>query len=68
MTTWQTIETAPKDGRHLLIYRLMWGGDIQQVCLWHNGKWCIWNDGRIDAIDDLGGVTHWQPLPAPPDA
>jgi hypothetical protein len=63
---WKPIESAPRDGRHVLLYRLMWGGNIQQVCFWRDNGWYIWDYGRLDAIDDLGGITHWMDLPEPP--
>lgn len=64
---WQPIETAPKDGTHILLY------SDQDVL---EGYWC---DGRKRFIetgycfvgcgccaDSLTPPTHWMPLPPPP--
>lgn len=64
--TWQPIETAPKDGTQVLLWRdetivgrwqiddrrPYWtGGDIY----WRGVRWCRDHN-----------PTHWQPLPEPP--
>ena len=57
---WQPIETAPKDGREVWVYA---DGreelpSFQCVCAYHpDAGWCA---------DELREVTHWMPLPAPP--
>lgn len=62
MSEWQPIETAPKDGRDVLIvsdaYR-----DRVLVARWYkyNGK-----EGFRDWDADLHLPTHWMPLPEPP--
>lgn len=66
---WQPIETAPKDGTDVLLFRLgMCGNPLPpMVAGWfHNGEdggWC-----SEDFIDEWlrGTFTHWMPLPAPP--
>jgi len=64
MNEWQPIETAPKDGRRILVYRpgkhkySTVDIDFWQVnraplnCWWHSPS-----DGQ---------PTHWMPLPEPP--
>lgn len=32
---------------------------------WHKGQWYDWTDAPGYNVD-LGGITHWQPLPEPP--
>lgn len=70
MSEWQPIETAPKDGSHILV-----GGPWMPVCevSWHKATdWDYpgWRCGRFGAkgYDDLGAYepTHWMPLPEPP--
>jgi hypothetical protein len=60
-TTWQPIETAPKDETPILgfvpSYHRGKGGI--SVILWMEGAWY---DGRAFETEP----THWMPLPAPP--
>jgi hypothetical protein len=61
MSEWQPIETAPKDGAEILVI------DKAQQCwlsMW-NRKTEMWES---DYLDNLKGLTHWMPLPAPPEA
>lgn len=61
---WQPIETAPKDGFHILL----WSDDIQFVGFWAQGRaggWCAVAD-KCPSIKP--NPTHWMPLPAPPSA
>jgi len=71
MSDWQPIETAPKDGRELLVGRFAFGRNWQCVSSWrgpsrgeHDYPYGdnAWRDsnGR-----HLAG-THWMPLPEPP--
>lgn len=59
---WQPIETAPKDGTHVQLYRPViqfvgfWGGD--------NSKWCAVAPGQ-PSLRPL--PTHWKPLSNPPE-
>jgi hypothetical protein len=70
MTGWQPIETAPKDGRVIVVRhnRGTWiyepdQGNISCVCV-------FWSHGRFkqfgpDAFDE-NQLTYWMPLPEPP--
>lgn len=61
MSEWQPIETAPKDGRKLL----MWHPGMALgalVLFWMDGYW-------REPANSLGlktTPTHWMPLPDPP--
>lgn len=57
---WQPIETAPKDGTEVLTFRQ---AKLMAVAIWFEeiGRWCV-TDG-CDIVD----VTHWMPLPEPPE-
>lgn len=57
MSEWKTIETAPRDGKTILV----WGPEAKSVFTdwWSNGKW-------FDASFDGRELTHWMPLPEPP--
>lgn len=59
---WMPIETAPKDGRHILLYR----PDIQFVGYYGgpNSGWRI-NAPDLPAVWPL--PTHWMPEPPPPN-
>lgn len=52
----QPIETAPKDGRDVLLYTK--SGLICFGFFGRSGKWCMGQDGEIP--------THWMPLPEVP--
>lgn len=56
---WQPIETAPKDGRRLLLWWPEWC-DEPIKGWWADGYWQC-----IDAVVEEG-PTHWMPLPPPP--
>lgn len=59
---WRPIETAPKDGRRVLI--AVEGVDRAVVALWSGAVW-----ETLDGHDWMGrAVTHWMPLPAAPAA
>lgn len=57
---WQDISTAPKDKTSILLFDGFSSG-LPVIGFW-NGR--SWDDG--DFFDDLGGFTHWMPLPKPP--
>lgn len=62
MSAWQPIETAPRDGSHILCYAPM----LQFVgyCT-PSGVWCYMAPGvPIAPIQP----THWLSLPKPPEA
>jgi hypothetical protein len=60
---WQPIESAPKDGKWILVW---WPTvtDVPFVGYCINGQWRAATDG--DSWPGMEGPTHWQPLPAPP--
>ena len=66
---WKTIETAPKDGSYILLYRPV--KDHRQRSEVKEGKfhrygmkdtWRVMSGG----IWDIDAPTHWMPLPRPP--
>jgi len=52
---WQPIESAPKDGARLMLWDSRAGGYAV------TGAWVA------GSADDHETITHWQPLPAPPE-
>ena len=58
MSSWQPIETAPKDGTEILV----WDGNEHQILWWLDSVGWVGDDDFTDKLP-----THWQPLPAPPD-
>ena len=75
-TEWQPIETAPKDGRTIIIL-----GDaltehaFVDVAFWDAGEgsyragpgWFFLEDlCQMNTARNVHGITHWQPLPSPP--
>jgi len=63
---WIPIETAPKDGREILLARVGQNEVGKDLGIW----WCcsgFWSDKWTDGIDSLANPTHWMPLPQPPE-
>jgi len=65
---WQDISTAPRGGVSSGPFGesgptilLSDGSAVPYIGFW-NGR--SWDDG--DFQNDMGGMTHWMPLPAPP--
>lgn len=70
MTKWQPIETAPKDGRDVLV----WDEETRTTIHWGNAAHVLiygWiKIAHADPQDpDLmqPQPTHWMPLPQPPE-
>jgi hypothetical protein len=62
VSEWQLIETAPKDGRLVLVWGARRGRPTTfcvRVVLFSTGYWWDGDGYDIDA-------THWMPLPTPP--
>ena len=58
MTEWLPIETAPKDGRSVLLYQ---DGSIE-TGFWYVGSlYQHW-----ECFKGIMDPTHWMPLPKPP--
>ncbi len=69
-TGWQPIETAPKDGAHVLA----WGPKFAEphFCFWTT--WYVdrqpidcWGNDEEYLLNEMA-PTHWMPLPSPPGA
>ena len=65
---WQPIETAPKDGTWILVYKPfnLYGFDDSK---WFVDKYIVrWADEcwNISMEDKVAYPTHWMPLPKPP--
>jgi hypothetical protein len=63
---WQPIETAPRDGEHVLLFGIL-KHDQANIGFWYDGEWWSWCHPRLP-MGPGGNPTHWQPLPAPPAA
>ena len=72
--TWQPIETAPKDGRGIILIDM--GAPVPEAGIgyWAGDLWsCV--DPSPEALADRATIqaitwlhpTHWMPLPAPPE-
>ena len=71
-TTWQPMESAPKDGTNILAWLATW--EMPAFVNWRVGRSGIamWNDA-VEHDNEMDGSdayshppTHWLPLPAPP--
>jgi len=61
---WQKIESAPKDGTHVLVT----DGTNMTVAHWFvDGFWLSWNEHEQDAGWCMESITHYMPLPEPPE-
>ncbi len=58
--TWYPIETAPKDGRSLLLVDVT--SHTYFSAHWNGGTWECCETGDTA----YRGFTHWMPLPHPP--
>ena len=66
MTEWQPMETAPRDGTHVLVYSESHGIQKSHYDDFFK-RWMIYQTAEYDnEFGELEGVTHWQPLPEPP--
>ena len=67
---WQPIETAPKDGKVIVVRHnrgtWLYPKDQANICcvcvFWDGGRW---NQFGPDSFNE-NTITHWMPLPAPP--
>ena len=66
MTTWQPIETAPKDGTEILglegevIGQMKWRSEPYRKTGWHLSQ-LVWGDEST-----FSEPTHWMPKPEKP--
>lgn len=74
---WQPIETAPKDGREIIVYGVRRGdwGYTDDESTWTGARWSAgsygfpgsWLESKARPNYSTGFTpTHWIPLPAPP--
>lgn len=62
MTDWQPIETAPKDGKLILLCEVDDEGPSDpKIGSWDGEGWKIY-----EPFEDHWNWTHWHPLPDPP--
>ena len=61
---WQPIETAPKDGRNVILCEIVDGEYSQypETFSFRGGKWISAIDGSSLTV----AHNYWMPLPAPP--
>lgn len=75
MMKWQPIETAPRDGTEILGIYLCSGFADYSIVRWINGDWRGFCDGEHSVRSQSGSetnyhepfLTHWMPLPSPPE-
>ena len=68
--TWQTFETAPRDGTYILAYQTdVLAPNHYVVCFddsWGDGGWWMVCDGKNPELPLRGPEpTHWMPLTDP---
>jgi hypothetical protein len=71
MSEWQPIETAPKDGRPVMLFSPS-GEDLncKGGIIWVSGGWgkAALNPDSWRGESGHGTPSHWMPLPVPPAA
>jgi hypothetical protein len=74
MSEWRDIETAPKDGAAVLLFGkpeenggVTWSARVVLSGYWDrmDEAWCSTTADWTGPFVDL--VTHWMPLPEPPE-
>ena len=73
--TWQTIETAPRDGSGVIVfedevYFATWVNDVPDYHIRGLSAFVnpwSWDDDRGQYGCVIRNPTHWQPLPPPTD-
>jgi hypothetical protein len=71
---WQPIETAPKDGRYVIVWPPTFTG-VVSCARWDEDKYLKRPRPYWSRTDDMGRSTmsrekqptHWMPLPPPPE-
>ncbi|MCB9902368.1 MAG: DUF551 domain-containing protein [Planctomycetes bacterium] len=67
MTEWQPIETAPRDGTDVLVFRDYSSGARYAVASFDGEEWRDIGDIGWAGMDgDDNQPTHWMPLPTGP--
>jgi hypothetical protein len=68
MDEWQSIETAPKDGRALLLFVPVLSDPLEPSVIitaaWEENRG--WLDNGMTKCQIFGHPTHWKALPEPP--
>lgn len=63
---WEPMDTAPKDGTVILVYRKIDADTIMNLVAWWSEKDRAWQYGKFDRLRSELSPTHWMPLPEPP--
>lgn len=58
---WQPIETAPKDGKDLLL-----SDGVVRIAFWDTARGGLWS--KWPGREECKYPNHWMPLPKPPIA
>lgn len=61
MSNWISVEEEPENDYYYLV---VVDGDVDYFFFCDDGYWCK----HYGLTDMTGRVTHWQPLPEPPEA
>lgn len=58
---WKTIETAPRDGTHILTWQPSEASEHEAILHWDGPRWAEDDGSWFVILPD-----YWQPLPPPP--
>ena len=53
----------PECSENVLVFQVYWGSQMLQAFYSHTDE--LWYDQKGDQVD--GSITHWMPLPSPPE-
>lgn len=69
-TEWQSIESAPKDGRRIVAYGIVaFESEPSVATVAWNSTYGVWYADPNEATEyspEECKLTHWMPLPGPP--
>lgn len=64
---WKPIETAPKNGKRILVIGKQYGKYYHHIAIWSDDRWWICGNDKINISSWVGNPYYWRELPEPPE-